>query len=172
MGLHSPFGYVDYEVPMAELLIDILDKLCAHCHTNNDYCKGCAECPAGNLVFECKSYVLGAEEEDKHYELYTSAEWQNKRKELYGKEDPPEEVERWRKLADKCRPESEVLRAMKRKVEGITPHPFFYVRPGTRRAPYERPKALEDFAGLTSDLKKLREERRNQIRRSFETQAT
>jgi len=167
MGLHSPFGYVNYEVPMAELFIDILDKLCAHCHTNDDYRRGCTnddyrrgcrECPAGNLAFECRDYILNAEEEDKHYDLYTSDEWQNKRKEMYGKPDPPEEIEKWRKLADEHCAESNVLRAMKAKIKRITPHPFFYVR-HHRKYPYERPKVLSDFAELTEKYKKLRNDR-------------
>lgn len=64
MGIHSPFGYVGYEVQFAEILTDILDKLCAGCHTSNDFWKGCQECPAGNLALECRRYILNAMEQD------------------------------------------------------------------------------------------------------------
>lgn len=159
MGLRSPFGYVNYEVQMSELFINILDKLCAHCHTNDDYGKkGCHGCPAGNLAFECRDYILTAVEEDTHYGLYASAEWQAKRKKLYGKEDPPEEIERWRAMAEEHRGESEILRAMKAKAKQLAPHPFFYVR-HHRKYPYERPKALSDFIELAEKFKELRHER-------------
>jgi len=158
MGLHSPFGYVDYEVAMAELFIDILDKLCAHCHTNDDYSKGCHECSAGNLAFECRDYILTAEEEDKHHELYVSEEWLERRRELGYLEQTEEERKRELKFAEEYKPECEVLRALKVKIEHITPHPFFYVR-HHQKYPYERPKALADFIEMTEKYKKLRADR-------------
>lgn len=159
MGLHSPFGYVDYEVAFAELLITILDKLCAHCHTNQDYYNRCRGCPAGQLAFECRTYVLDAQEEDKHFELYTSEEWQARREKQYGHRDPPEEIESWRRMAEDYKPESEILRQMKKKVKELIPHPFFYVR-HHRRYPYERPKSLEDFDMLVKEYRNMQKYRR------------
>jgi hypothetical protein len=147
-----------YEVAMAELFIDILDKLCAHCHTNEDYRKGCRECPAGNLAFECRDYVLNAIEEDKHHELYLSKEWIKRKEEMGHPRPTEEELTKERYFVQEYKPECEVLRAMKKKIKGITPHPFFYVR-HHKKYPYERPKRLSDFVELTEKYKKLRNDR-------------
>jgi len=158
MGLHSPFGYVGYEVQLAELFIDILDKLCAHCHTNDDYRRGCRECPAGNLALECRDYILNAVEEDKHHEFYLSEKWA-KRKEEMGHPKPTEDdLARDQYFAGEYKPECEVLRAMKEKIKGITPHPFFYVR-HRRKCSYKRPKRLSDFVELTAKYKALKDAR-------------
>lgn len=154
MGLHSPFNYVNYEVQMAELFIDILDKLCAHCHTNDDYEKGCHGCLAGALAFECKDYIITAEEEDKHFELYASEEWAKRREANKMPIPTQEEREQDLTIAQRYKPKSEILRAMKRTIKSITPHPFFYVR-HYRKYPYERPKAFADFVELTEKYKSV-----------------
>jgi hypothetical protein len=158
MGLRSPFDYVNYEVSMAELLVGILDKLCAHCHTNRDYQEGCRSCPAGVLAFACRDYILGAEESDKRFELYASDGWQANRKEHYGHTDSLDEIAKNREIAQDYKPECEVLRAMKQRIKGIQSHPFFYVR-HHRKYPYERPKALSDFVGLLDRYRELRKSR-------------
>ena len=157
MGLHSPFGYVNYEVPLSELFIDCLDKLCAHCHTNDDYEQKCRGCPAGQLIFECRDYILSSDESDKRFLLYVSDEWAKKRREIYGKEDPPEVRQKDSEMAEDYRPECDVLRAMKVKIKRIAPHPFFYVRGGSRG--YRRPKILSDFVELVANYKGLRDKR-------------
>lgn len=158
MGLHSPFNYVGYEVSFSEIFINILDKLCAHCHTADDYRKGCRECPAGNLAFECRRYILSPDESDKQFELYASGEWAEKKEKL-GHPKPSEETrEKDRQIALEYKPECDVLRAMKHTIRSITPHSFFYVR-HHRKYPYERPKALTEFAELTKNYKILREAR-------------
>ena len=154
MGLHSPFGYVSYEVPLSELFIDILDKLCAHCHTNDDYCEGCSECPAGILALECRDYILETLEEDKHHELYASDEWEERRLTLCYPPTPPEEKEKELRMAGEYKSECEILRLMKQKIKGIKPHPIFYIR--GHRKHYGRPKRLADFVALTEHYKELR----------------
>jgi hypothetical protein len=126
MGLHSPFGYVGYEVQFGEIMIKLLDDLCGCCHTNDDYPKGCAECPGGQLIFRCKEYLSGMDEPDKCYRLYASAKWQAKREKMYGHKDPPEEIEKDRKMARMLKPEGDVIRAIKAEVAKIEPHPFFH----------------------------------------------
>ena len=125
MSLRSPFDYAGYEVPMAELMISILDKLCGGCHTNDDYQNGCKDCPAGQMLYATRDYLLGTVEADKHYALYGSEEWQAKREEQYGHEDSQEEKEKWQKLAQSCKPEGDVIRKIKNEVSRIEPHPFF-----------------------------------------------
>ena len=157
MGLHSPFSYVDYEVPLAELFIAILDKLCAHCHTNKDYERGCRGCPAGNLLYECKDYLLTAEESDKRFELYASDEWAKRRAENNLPVPSEEERARDLEMADAYRPECDTLRAMKARIKRITPHSFFYVRDSKRG--HRRPKSLSEFVELAECLSKAREYR-------------
>ena len=154
MGLHSPFSYVDYEVVMAELLIDILDKLCAPCHTSIDYDGECRECPAGNLAFECRDYIITMEEDDKA-ENYIPEEWLKRKREMGYLEQPEEEGESELGLAEEYKPECEVLRAMKHKLKHLKPHPCFYVKHHQTYL-YERPKALADFVELTEKYKKLK----------------
>jgi len=156
MGLHSPFGYVNYEIPLAELFADCLDKLCAHCHTNEDYNAGCHGCPAGQLIYACREYILSAGESDKRFELYASDEWAGKQKQIYGKENPPELRQKDREMAQDYKPECEILRAIKAKIRKITPHPFFYVRGKGR---HRRPKALKDFKVLVAEYRRLYNER-------------
>ena len=153
MGLHSPFGYVDYEVPLAQLLISILDKLCAHCHTDKDYDNGCRGCPAGNLVFECKEYILSSGESDKRFELYASDEWAQRAVRKPSEEERQKDLE----MAEDYRPECDILRAMKSKIKRIKPHPFFYVHGG--KGGHRRPKVLNDFAELVDSYGKKREYR-------------
>ena len=158
MGLHSPFDYIGYEDKMAELFIGILDKLCAHCHTNRDYEKGCPECPAGHLAFACRDYIITAIEEDRHHGLYISGDWLEGRRKLGYPEQTEEQKGIELRFVEDYKPECEILRALKHKIKAITPHPFFYVR-HHQKYPYERPKALADFAELVEPFKKLKAER-------------
>ena len=57
MGLRTPFGYAGYERAMAETAIELLDRFCSGCHTNEDFEGGCKECPIGNMIYACKRYV-------------------------------------------------------------------------------------------------------------------
>lgn len=155
MGLHSPFGYVGYEVTFADILVNIIDKLCAHCHTNDDYRKGCRECPAGQLLSECKDYLLSYDESDKRFDLYASEEWAIRRKEPYNKEDPRRQKDA--EMAQDYKPECEVLRAMKAKLKRINPHPFYFVKGGKKG--HRRPKPFNDFIVLLEQYRLLRHSR-------------
>ena len=126
MGLRAPFDYVGYDVQFAEIMLKLLDDLCGGCHTNRDYDKGCHGCPAGQLIYACRNYLLEAHESDKNYLLYASEEWQAKRKELYGREDPPEERDQNRRMAVLVKPECDIIRAIKVAVALIEPHPLFH----------------------------------------------
>ena len=158
MGLRSPFGYVGYEVAMAEMFIAILDKLCAHCHTNADYPRKCRECLAGNLAFACKSYILTTEPSSKQYEFYLSEEWARGREKNGMPPYSEHELETFRQMMANYKPEGDILLSMIKRIKKLTPHPLFYVR-HHHKYPYERPKALVDFAELTAQYKTLREER-------------
>lgn len=132
MGLRSPFGYVNYEVSMAELMIDMLDKLCIGCHDpQRDWGdKGCYACPAGVFIFEAKSYLENLDEADKRFEMYAGIgkegqEWIEKRKKLYGKEDSPEKCRQWRRMATLYKQESNAIRKVKAFVKDIEPHACF-----------------------------------------------
>lgn len=127
MGLHSPFGYCGYEVPMAKLMIELLEKLCSGCHTNDDYARGCKGCPAGQLIYKFHRYLLEVNESDKQYIMYASDEWQTKRKETYGHEDSQEERDKWLALAESCKPECDIIRKIKKELGKIEPHPLFNV---------------------------------------------
>jgi len=126
MGIHSPFGYVGYITPMGKSIVDMLERFCGHCHTDDDYDKGCRGCPVGNFIYEARDYILTASEEDKHYALYASDEWQERRKANGRPEETVEQREKWAKLAKKCKPESIALRGMKKELKHIGPYPFFY----------------------------------------------
>jgi len=158
MGLRSPFDYVGNEYTMAKLFGSILDELCSHCHTNDDYQDGCKGCPAGILTFACRDYILTAIEGDKHHELYISEEWLAKRRAL----GHPDETERDRQrelyFIDQYKPECDVLREMKGCIKGILPHPLFYIKYSNKRG-YERPKRLTRFIGLAEKFRRLELER-------------
>jgi len=154
MGLRAPFGYVGYEYTMAELFCSILDKLCAHCHTNSDYQSGCASCPAGILLFECREYVLNAMLEDEHHQHYISEEWIQRRRELGYPEQTEAERQRETEVIEDYKPECDVLRAMQKAIKGIIPHPFFYVQYSKKRA-YERPRRLVRFMELAGRFTEL-----------------
>lgn len=126
MGLHSPFGYVGYVESMAQTIIDMLERFCGHCHTEDDYQKGCYGCPIGNCIYEAKDYITEAEEEDKHYALYASNEWQERRRNNNRPEETQEERDKWGRLSKACKPESIALRGLKRALKTISPHPFYY----------------------------------------------
>lgn len=128
MGLHSPFGYVGYETAMAELMIMLLEKLCGGCHTNDDYEEGCKQCPAGQLIYELRDYLLDTNEADKRYAMYVSDECQTKRKEYYGHEDSQEVKDKWLALAKSCKPEFDIIRKIKKEINHIEPHPSFYAQ--------------------------------------------
>lgn len=64
MGIRSPFGYVGYEVKFAETTVHLLKNFCSGCHTNEDFGNGCKGCPAGQLFFAAKEYVMDAYESD------------------------------------------------------------------------------------------------------------
>jgi hypothetical protein len=134
---------------MAELLVDVLDKLCAYCHTDDDYDEGCRGCPAGRLVFKCRDYILSAVEKDKYYA------WLEGRRELHGQPVPPEEVDMWRRLSEESRAESDTLRAMKAAVRDLTPHPFFY-----GFGEHGRPESLSRLTKLARRLRRQRNRRR------------
>jgi len=158
MGLRAPFGYVGYEYTMAELFYTILDRLCAHCHTNDDYQEGCKSCPAGILILECRDYILTALEDDKHYELYISEEWLSKRRKLVSPEQVETERQRDLKFIKDYKLEGDLLRDMKRVIKRITPHPFFYIQYSKKRG-YERPKSLVRFMELASKFREVELER-------------
>jgi len=128
MGLHSPFGYVGYQIQFAEIMMKLLDDLCGGCHTDDDYRKGCKECPVGQLIYESRDYLLTYYEADKHYEEYTTEEWQTKKEQNGGKRNTPEQIEGYRKLAERCKPESDIIRAIKVELEKIEPHPNFHAQ--------------------------------------------
>ena len=155
MGLQSPFGYVGYETIMAELFTTLLGKLCAHCHTNDGYGEGCKECPAGNLIYECREYILSAEENDRRFEHYASDEWARIR--IKNGMSPPTEEERQMdlKYAQDYKAECEILRAMKRKIEEIEPHPLFYIKSADEYDPY---KNVVEFTELTREYARLKTE--------------
>ena len=159
MGLRAPFGYVGYEYKMAELFCTVLNSLCSHCNTNDDYQDGCASCPAGTLILACRDYVLTATEEDKHHAHYASEEWLAKYRERGESEGSIQEKKEGelRFVAD-YEPECNLLRQMKRCIKGILPHPFFYVKYNERRG-YERPKRLGRFMDLAEKYRELELER-------------
>jgi len=159
MGLRAPFGYVGYEYKMAELFCHILDSLCSHCHTNDDYQEGCKSCPAGILVFGARDYVLNAQEEDSHHAMYASDEWLERKKQAGHKGNLEVEKQRELKFVEDYKPECDVLRAMKKCIKGITPHPFFY-RQYSKTGPFERPRPLVRFMKLTGAFRELELERR------------
>ena len=37
----------------------MLERFCSNCHTNEDFCKGCKECPIGNFIYAAKDYLQG-----------------------------------------------------------------------------------------------------------------
>lgn len=156
MGLRSPFGYVDYEVPLSRLLIDIMDNLCAHCHTDRDYEKGCRGCPAGCFLYVVRDYILTAEESDKRFELYASDEWTQRANRKPSEEERQKDLN----MADDYRPECDILRSMKSKIKRLKPRPFFYIRDRRLTSKgWKRPKVLNDFAELTESFAKKREAR-------------
>ena len=158
MGLRAPFGYVGYECTMAELFHTTLDKLCAHCHTNEDYQDGCHSCPAGVFLFECRKYLLTANLKDEHHQMYISEKWLQGRREHGYPEQTEAERQKEIRLIEDYKPECDVLRAMKKSIKGITPHPFFYVKYSEKRG-YERPKRLTCFMELTGKFRELELER-------------
>lgn len=159
MGLRAPFGYVGYEYTMAELFYTVLDKLCAHCHTNDDYQDGCKSCPAGVLIFACRDYVLTAIEQDKHHKQYTTKEWLLRRRKR-GVSEEQLEIEKQHDLRfiTEYKPEDDLLREMKRTIRGIVPHPFFYIQYNKKRG-YERPKELVQFMELASRFRETEQGR-------------
>ena len=154
MGLRSPFGYIGYEVTFGNLLVKLLDELCSHCHTNDDYHKGCRQCPAGNLIYEIKEYLEDYDESDKRFELYASDEWAERAKRKPSEEERRKELS----MADDYRPECNVLRLIKPVLKRIKPKPCYYVR---SRGGFKRPKPLEDFATLIEDYSDKRKARLN-----------
>lgn len=60
MSLHSPFKYCSNEMDMIRTIIDMLDRFCTPCHSDEDYSGGCRGCPVGNLIYACKGYVATA----------------------------------------------------------------------------------------------------------------
>lgn len=128
MGLHAPFSYVGYVPSMAQTIIDMLERFCGHCHTDSDYNKGCRGCPIGCYIYEARDYIATMQEEDKHFALYASDEWQERRKANNKPEEIKEERARWTALSKLCKPESIALRGLKRELRNVEPHPFFYGR--------------------------------------------
>lgn len=126
MGLGSPFDYVGYEFQMVGIMVKLLDDLCGGCHTNDDYDNGCKDCPAGQLIYACRDYLLTAHEPDVQYAEYASEEWQAKREQRGGKRESPQQIAMWQKMADSCRPECDVLRAIKAELQSIEPYPGFH----------------------------------------------
>ena len=159
MGLRAPFEYVGYEYKMAVLFHTVLDNLCAHCNTNRDYQEGCKSCPAGILIFACRDYILNAQEEDKHFELYTTEEWiAGHRARGYSEERIEAEKQRDLEAVADYKAESNILREIKQCIRGITPHPFFYIQYSKKRG-YERPKRLVKFMNLMGQYRELMCER-------------
>lgn len=128
MGLHSPLGYVGYIRPMAKTIIDLIERFCSACHTNNDYDKGCKGCPVGQLIYEARDYILTSQEEDKHFAEYASDEWQEKIKKAGRPEESKEERDKWARMAKEHHAESVALRGMKKILKQVEPHPFFYAQ--------------------------------------------
>jgi len=171
MGLRSPFGYVGYETTMAELMIMLLEKLCGGCHTDKDYEEGCRQCPAGQLIYEFRDYLLDSNEADKRYAMYASDEWQAKRKEMHGHEDSPEEKDRWIALAKSCKPEFDIIRKIKKEVKHIEPHPCFYSQFIFEH--YRNPDPLSKLRELVKDIMFIQNNRFNTLKfkGQYETQA-
>jgi len=59
MGLKSPFSYAMYEQLMIKTFINLLDDYCGSCHSNCDWNDDCNKCPVGNLINECRDYIIG-----------------------------------------------------------------------------------------------------------------
>lgn len=159
MGLHSPFGYVDREVEMAELLIAVLNRLCKGCHTNADYDQGCRGCPAGGLFFACKEYILMAEEGDKHHAVYASEEHlQRQRERGLSEEQLQARREMALRLAADYEPECDAVRAMKAQLVEIESCPYLQ----RRHEPIEGrmySQELREFKALVAGYKRLKADR-------------
>ena len=56
MSLHSPEGYIGYELSFLKTLRNNLVMFCNGCHTNADY-GTCRRCPIGNLNYKCADYL-------------------------------------------------------------------------------------------------------------------
>jgi hypothetical protein len=151
MGLRSPFDYSGYEVTMAEVLINLLEKFCSGCHTNEDYRRHCKGCPAGQLIYRCRKYLLEIDEVDNRYAMYASDEWQAKRKEAYDHEDSQEQRQEWLSLSKACQPECDIIRAIKEELIMIEPHPLFYANWIGQDA--RKPDPLLKLRELVKDLK-------------------
>jgi hypothetical protein len=58
MGVHYPYGYTGYESTFIQSIIDMLDRYCSCCHTNDDVGGDCSKCPIGNFIYSAKDYIL------------------------------------------------------------------------------------------------------------------
>ena len=63
MGIHTWDSYVDYESKALKSYLEIIERFCSECHTNEDY-DGCENCPTGKFVNQLKEYLLEIHESD------------------------------------------------------------------------------------------------------------
>jgi hypothetical protein len=64
MGIHYVFRYTGYEISFLKTYLELTDRFCTGCHTNEDVDGNCKRCPVGRLIDESKEYLLEAHESD------------------------------------------------------------------------------------------------------------
>ena len=58
MGIHTWFGYVDYELQCLDSFINLFENFCESCHTDEDWgYDGCRACPIGNCLVKFRDYL-------------------------------------------------------------------------------------------------------------------
>lgn len=62
MGLRYCLDYVGYESTCLGTMIDLFDRFCHGCHTNEDLGGTCENCPIGKSILAFKKYMLEAHE--------------------------------------------------------------------------------------------------------------
>lgn len=97
---------------MSKAMTTLLHQFCGACHTNDDYDGDCHRCPAGQLIYECRKYLIECVEEDKKYS-------ENAKR---------GDSEKWLALSAACRSECNLKRRIKNEARKIQPHPFFYAQ--------------------------------------------
>jgi hypothetical protein len=65
MGIHTWFGYVDYELQCLDSFINLFENFCQFCHTDEDWgYDGCRACPIGNCLVKFRDYLADSCVED------------------------------------------------------------------------------------------------------------
>ena len=89
MGIHSPFGYIGYEVKFGRTIVELLKRFCSTCHTDEDFEEGCRGCPVGNLIYRARDYLLDAYESDRDVSKKETLVLRKIKKQLDGIEPRP-----------------------------------------------------------------------------------